>query len=70
MKAIARIQRNDQGLDGWNVYVERPFTKINVYPDAQTIYFEIEKKSGQKAYDLEIKVVERKSPIQEGGIKE
>lgn len=41
-KVKPRLIKNDQGMPGWNVYVGRDmdFSKITVYPEAGTIYFE------------------------------
>lgn len=59
---IAKLQRNDQALDGWNIYVKRPFKKIHIYPDAETIYFEVCKKDEKLPSEVEVLIRYRQEP--------
>ena len=40
-KIKPKLEKNDQGMPGWNVYCgsEMDFDKVTVYPEAGTIYF-------------------------------
>ena len=41
-KTMPILKRNDQGMDGWNLYWNGNLKKLTIYPEAETIYFEIE----------------------------
>jgi hypothetical protein len=43
------LKKNDQGMPGWNVYVPKDFdfSKVSVYPEAGTIYFEMKPSGGK-----------------------
>jgi hypothetical protein len=41
-KVKPKLEKNDQGLPGWNVYCGRDmdFSKVSIHLEAGTIYFE------------------------------
>ena len=40
-KPKPKLKRNDQGLPGWNLYWDGDLTRLTIYPEAETIYFEV-----------------------------